>query len=177
MSVRLKWVLGASLLLNVFLIAGGAGAGWVLNKHKDKICPPLPPGMTWEEKFGQMPEADRTRIATLLRESALSGEREIAQARDMRIQAATIAGQQPYDAAAIMAMSEQARSLEGQARAKVENTIITGLAAESPAVREKVIGHMLRASFRYRRFAMPDGPKGDEKPPEAAGAHGNKPEH
>lgn len=168
MSARMKWIVGASLLLNVFLIAGGAGAGWVLNKHKDKICPPLPPGMTWEEKFGQMPEADRTRLATLLRDSALSGEREIAQARDMRIQAARIAGQDPYDAAAIMAMSEQARSLEGQARAKVENTIITGLAAESPQVREKVIGHMLRASFRYRRFAMQDGQKGDEKAAEAA---------
>ncbi|MBW8882275.1 MAG: periplasmic heavy metal sensor [Asticcacaulis sp.] len=99
-----------------------------------------------------------------VKQSALSGEPDMNKARDLRAEAAKLAASDAYDAAKIAALSDEARGYEDQARAKVENALIQGMATLTPNERKVVANHLLRASFRFRYFLMKDGKGPDGKP-------------
>ncbi|EGF91287.1 integral membrane protein [Asticcacaulis biprosthecium C19] len=163
MAGKIKWVLGASIVLNVFLLAAMGGSAYVVKQHcKSKA--PAPMASTWDKATKDMPPEAKARIKGLMKQSALSGEEDMAKARDLRAEAARLAATNPYEPARIAALSEEARSYEDQARAKVERALIEGMAALSADERRLVADHLLKASFRFRYFLMKPT---DAKPGEA----------
>lgn len=163
---KFKWALGASIVLNVFLLAAMGGSAYVVNQHcKPKSPPPM--ASTWDQATKAMPPETRARIKGLIKQSALNGEEDMNKARDLRAEAARLAATDPYEPARIAALSEEARSYEDQARAKVERALIEGMAALSPDERKLVADHLLKASFRFRYYLMKPT---DAKPGEAKAA-------
>ncbi|ESQ88645.1 hypothetical protein ABAC460_15250 [Asticcacaulis sp. AC460] len=163
MAGKIKWVLGASIILNVFLLATMGGSYYVVKQHC-KSKPQMPIASAWKDATKAMPPAAKERIIALIKQSALSGEDDMAKARDLRAEAARLAATDPYEPTHIAALSEEARSYEDQARAKVERALIDGMASLSPDERKLVADHLLKASFRFRYYLMKPA---DVKPGEA----------
>jgi uncharacterized membrane protein len=159
MNGKGRWLLWSSLILNLFLVAAIAGGAYVFNRHVNDIRPPLPIAQQWQEATKDMTPEARERICNLIKQSALSGETDMNKARELRAEAAKLAGDASYDAGHIAALSDEARGYEDQARAKVENALIQGMAKLTPDERKIVANHLLRASFRFRYFLMKDGMK------------------
>ncbi|ESQ73666.1 periplasmic heavy metal sensor [Asticcacaulis sp. AC402] len=165
-SGKIKWALGASVVLNLFLLAAMGGSAYVVKEHcKSRARPPM--ASTWDKATKDMPPETKARIKGLIKQSALSGEQDMAKARDLRAEAARLAATDPYEPARIAALSEEARSYEDQARAKVERALIEGMAALSADERRLVADHLLKASFRFRYYLMKPA---DVKPAPASAA-------
>ena len=152
----LRWALGLSLLLNLFLIAAGIGFCLVMQRHHADFNRTIPPGLLWEDASRHLTPAAREHVVTMIRAAALSGEGDMNTARDLRARAAKLAVADPYDAPRISALSEQARGYENSARAKVENALIAGMKGLPADERAAVANNLLRASFRFRRFSTHD---------------------
>ena len=168
-SKTLKWLLGVSVALNLFLIAGGIGAGVVLNKHIHELK--RPPAASTGHPGQQLPPEAKARIKAVIKKAALSGEPDMEKARDLRKQAGLIAAAEPYDAARVISLSDQARSYEDMARGKIETALIEDMAQLSAKEREAVAGFILRPSFRFRKFLDKDGaPQPNGKPAPASAA-------
>ena len=164
----LKWLLGVSVALNLFLIAGGIGAGVVMNQHMKR--PQAPAGWGGHPNDTMTPEA-KARIKAVIREAALTGEPDMEKARALRKDAGKVAAAEPYDAARVIALSDQARSYEDMARGKIETALIEDMAQLSAKEREAVASFILRPSFRFRKFLEKDGappPNGMPVPASAA---------
>lgn len=174
MSTRWKVLIGLSLVLNLFLIAIIGGAAFVIHRHMHDLRQHMG-GMAaiWADTKALSPD-ERTRIADVVKAAALTGEPDLAKARDIRNQAAQLAEADPYDAARITALSDEARGYEDDARTKVENNLIQGMAGLTPKERAIVANHILRASFRFRYFTLKpgQGPDGNslQGPPAQASA-------
>lgn len=84
----------------------------------------------------------------------------MAKARALRAQARVLVSQEPYDAAQIAMLSEQARNAENDARGKIENTLILNMRDLPVRERTFVLTTLLRASGRFDRFIAKD-----DKPP------------
>jgi len=162
---RLKWILAISLIVNVFLIGAAIGAGVVVKHHLRDFQRPLALSKAWREATAGTTEAERHHIYLLTKEAALSGEADMAKARALRAQARDLAAQEPYDAAQIAMLSEQARSAENDARGKIENTLILNMKELPVRERSFMITTLLRASGRFDRFIQKD-----DKPPVTAPA-------
>ena len=160
MAGKLKWGLTVSIILNLFLAAALAGGGYVVTRQMRDAQPALPVAQAWRAATKDLTPEARLRILNLIKQSALNGEPDMNKARDLRAQAVTLAGKAPYDAVQIAALSDEARGYEDQARAKVENSLIQGMATLSPSERSLVANHLLRASFRFRYFLMKPGAAG-----------------
>jgi uncharacterized membrane protein len=165
---NIKWALGVSLVLNLFLIAAGIGAGVVVHHRMHDFRRPPPSSTVWSNTAKDLTPESRARILSVVKAAALSGEADMDQARTLRAQAATLAGKDPYDANAVAALSTQARVLEGKARDNVEDALIHGMAPLAANERTAVANRMLRPGFRFRRMlgkddhgAKGEGPKGD----------------
>lgn len=157
MASRPNWLLWGSVVLNVFLIAAMAGGAYVVQHHMRDVKPPMPIAAAWKDATKDMTPESRERITALIKQAALSGEPDMNKARDLRADASRLAASDPYDAAKISALSDEARGYEDQARAKVENALIQGMVVLSPTERKLVANHLLRASFRFRFFLMKPG--------------------
>ena len=170
MPARWKWLIGLSLVLNVFLIAVICGSAYVIHRHMHDFRH-APGGMAaiWADNRDLSPES-HARIAAVVKAAALTGEPDLAKARDIRNHAAELAAANPYDAAQITALSDEARGYEDDARTKVENALIQGMASLTPKERTVVANHILRASFRFRYFTMKPG-QGPDGNPLPAGAN------
>ena len=156
-----RWLLWGSLILNLFLVAALAGGAFVVCQHVRDARPPLPINEQWKEATKDMTPQARERVVNLIKQSALSGEPDMNKARELRAEASKLAAENSYDAGKIAALSDEARGYEDQARAKVENALIQGMAALTPGERKIVASHLLRASFRFRYFLMkPKEPEG-----------------
>ncbi len=164
MRGAMKWGLTASIILNLFLTATLAGGAYVLTRHRHDGRPPMPVSEAWKTATKDMTPQARDRICRLIKQAALSGETDMNKARDLRAQAVALSTAAPYDAAKIGALSDEARGYEDQARAKVENALIQGMAGLTPTERGLVANHLLRASFRFRYFLMKPGEGPDGKP-------------
>jgi uncharacterized membrane protein len=149
----LKWLLGASVALNLFLVAGGIGASVVLNQHMKR--PPAASG--WGGHPGEQltPEA-KARIKAVIKKAALIGEPDMEKARALRKDAGKVAAADPYDAARVITLSDQARSYEDMARGKIETALIEDMAQLSAKEREAVASFILRPSYRFRKFLEKD---------------------
>lgn len=167
----LKWLLGVSVALNLFLIAGGIGAGVVLEKHMKR--PPATANWGGHPKEQMAPEA-KARIKAVIKKAALIGEPDMEKARALRKDAGKVAAAEPYDAARVIALSDQARSYEDMARGKIETALIQDMAQLSAKEREAVASFILRPSYRFRKFLEKDNaPPSNGKAPASAsaGAH------
>ncbi len=164
MTTKWKVLIGLSLVLNLFLFAAICGAAYVIHRHMhDFRHGPGGLAAIWADTRGLPPES-HAHIAAVVKAAALTGEPDLAKARDIRNQAAALAATQPYDAAKVTALSDEARGYENEARAKVENSLIQGMSALTPTERQIVANHILRASFRFRYFTMKPGQGPDGNP-------------
>lgn len=164
-DMRLKWILAISLIVNVFLIGAAIGAGFVVKHHLRDFQRPLAMQKAWRDATAGTTEAERHHIYLLTKAAALSGEEDMAKARDLRAQARAVVAQEPYDAARIAMLSEQARSAENDARGKIENTLILNMKDLPVRERSFILNTLLRASGRFDRFI-----EKDDKPPVKVGA-------
>ncbi len=163
MSTKWKILIGLSLVLNLFLIAVIGGAAFVIHRHMHDFRRTSGLAAIWDDSRA-LTDAERAQMAAVVKAAALTGEPDLAKAADIRNQAAQLAQVQPYDAARITALSDEARGYEDDARTKVENTLIQSMASLTPAERAIVANHILRASFRFRYFTMKPGQGLDGNP-------------
>ncbi len=173
MSAKWKWLVGLSLVLNLFLIAAIAGAVAVVHHHMHDFRHSMGMAAIWADTKTLTPD-ERIHIAEVVKAAAMTGEPDLDKARDIRNHVAQLAGAETYDAARITAMSDEARGYENEARAKVENALIQGMASLSPAERTLLANHILRASFRFRYFTLKPGQGPDGNPAAAGQASASK---
>ncbi len=167
-ETRLKWILAISLIVNVFLIAAAIGAGVVVKHHLRDFQRPLAMQKAWRDATAGTTEAERHHIYLLTKAAALSGEPDMAKARDLRAQARVLVSQEPYDPAKIAMLSEQARSAENDARGKIENALILNMKDLPVRERAFMLTTLLRASGRFDRFIEKD----DKAPVKVEAAQG-----
>jgi len=156
-SAGLKWALGLSLAVNVFLVAGGIAAVTVVNHHMHDIAK-APAGNPWTDVEKQLSPASRARVREVVKTAALGTEADWAKAHELRKEAEALARQPNYDAARIVDLAEQARSYENMSRAKIETALIQDLATLPANERGTVAGYVLRPGFRLRRLLTPGAP-------------------
>ena len=170
-SAGLKWALGLSLAVNLFLVAGGIAALSVVNHHMHDM-PRSPGNSAWDDVEKQLTPATRDRIRTVVKTAALGTEGDMAKAHELRKQAEDLAHAPTYDAARIVDLAEQARSYENMSRAKIETALIQDMATLPPNERGTVAGYILRPGFRLRRLLMESGKPGQPGgPPPPDGPH------
>ena len=150
-STRVKWALGVSLVLNLFLVAGGVAAVMAVEHHMHEI-PKAAPGLAWEDVEKRLSPTSRTHIREVVKTAALTTEGDWAKAHDLRQQAESLAQAPDYDAARIVDLAEQARSYENMSRAKIETALIEDMASLPPDERGMVAGYILRPGFRLHRL-------------------------
>jgi len=168
-SGKLKWALGASLVVNLFLIAGVV-AGVAVIHHRvhewQQHGRPGPgAGKAWDEVEAKLTPESAAHIRQLVKATALETEPDMDKARTLRKQAELLAAQDPYNAAKVVDLAEQARSYENMSRARVETALIQDLARLPADQRKVVAGFILRPGFRLRRLLGPM--PGEDKPAES----------
>ena len=165
-NAGLKWALGISLVVNVFLVAGGIAAVAAVQHHMHEM-PKSSAGPAWEDVEKKLSPVSRAHIREVVKTTALTTESDWAKARDLRQQAEALAHAPTYDAARIVDLAEQARSYENMSRAKIETALIQDMATLPPDERGTVAGFILRPGFRLRRLLAPGdpGPAPDGPPP------------
>jgi uncharacterized membrane protein len=159
-ETRLKWILAISLIVNIFLIGAAVGAGLVVKHHLRDFQRPLAMQKAWRNATEGTTREERHHIYLLTKAAALSGEADMEKARALRAQARALVSQEPYDAAQIAMLSEQARSAENDARGKIENALILNMKDLPVRERTFMLTTLLRASGRFDRFI-----EKDDKPP------------
>lgn len=159
-ETRLKWILAISLIVNIFLIGAAVGAGFVVKHHLRDFQRPLAMQKAWRNATEGTTRQERHHIYLLTKAAALSGEADMEKARALRAQARALVSQEPYDAAQIAMLSEQARSAENDARGKIENALILNMKDLPVRERTFMLTTLLRASGRFDRFI-----EKDDKPP------------
>ncbi len=164
-AVKLKWALGASVVLNLFLIAAGIGAAVVVHHRMHDFRHPAPSSTVWSNTAKDLSPESRARILAVVKAAALSGEGDMDKARGLRSQAAAAAATDPYNADKVSELSAQARVLEGNARNTVEEALIHGMAPLAARERAAIANRLLRPGFRFRRMLGKDGghDKGEQK--------------
>jgi uncharacterized membrane protein len=174
-SAKWKWALGVSVVLNIFLIAGGIGASCVLQRHLHDLRRPAQGQgyQPWLDVEARLSPQSSAYVHKVLKDAALGTYDDLDKARHLRGEAENLAWAPNYDAGKIVAMAEEARSYENMSRAKIETALINSLATLPPKERGTVAGYILRPGFRIR-YALydgkhePHGPKGASQPPQAA---------
>ena len=155
-DIRLKWILAISLIVNIFLIGVAIGAGFVVKHHLRDFQRPMAMQKAWRDATEGTTKEERHHIYLLTKAAALTGEADMARARALRAQARTLVSQEPYDAAQIAMLSEQARNAENDARGKIENALILNMKELPVRERAFMLTTLLRASGRFDRFIEKD---------------------
>jgi len=167
-GAKLKWALGVSLAVNLFLVAGIVAGVVVIRHHVHEWQQHRPgPGQAWDDVEAKLTPEAASHIRQLVKATALETEPDMAKARDLRKQAEIIAAQDPYDAAKVVDLAEQARSYENMSRARVETALIQDLARMPSDQRKAVAGYILRPGFRLRRLLGPMPQQKDSAAPAA----------
>src|SRR4051794_2904545 len=128
---KLKLALGVSLAFNLFLIAGIVAGVLVIQHHVHEWQQHRPGqgvAQAWEDVEAKLSPEASAHIRQLVKTTALETEPDMDKARDLRRQAEALAAQDPYDAAKVVDLAEQARSYENMSRARVETALIQDLA-------------------------------------------------
>ncbi len=162
-SAQLKWALGVSVVLNLFLIAGGIGAGCVLQNHMHDLHRSNQGYQPWLDVEARLSPQSSAYVHKVLKDAALGTYDDLDKARKLRSEAEDLAWAPNYDAGKVVAMAEEARSYENMSRAKIETALINALATLPPKERGTVAGYVLRPGFRLR-YALYDGKHGPHGP-------------
>lgn len=163
-TAKLKWALGISLFVNLFLVAAVIASCVVIQHRMHDLKRPPSMSQAWGGAGKTLTPESQARIKAVIKAAALSGEPDMDKARALRQQASQLAARDPYDSASIIALSDQARTYENLARGKIENALIQNMAVLPANERGVIANMMLRPTFRFRRFI------GKEGPPAPAGA-------
>ncbi len=148
-SAKWKWALGVSVVLNLFLIAGGIGAGVVLQRHLHDMH--RPKGyQPWLDVEARLSPQSSAYVHKVLKDAALDTWDDLDKARSLRRDAEKLAWSDTYDSGKIVEMAEEARSYENMSRAKIETALINALATLPAKERGTVAGYVLRPGFRLR---------------------------
>ena len=148
---KLKWALGVSLVVNLFLVAGIVAGVAVIHHHVHEWQQHRPgqgPGQAWGDVEAKLTPDSAAHIRQLVKSAALETEPDMDKARDLRKQAEILAAEDPYNAAKVVDLAEQAR-------ARVETALIQDLAHLPADQRKAVAGYILRPGFRLRRLLGP----------------------
>ncbi len=158
-GAKLKWALGVSLAVNLFLIAGVVAGVTVIQHHvrewQQHRAGPGGAGQAWDDVEAKLTPEASAHIRQLVKSTALETEPDMDKARTLRKQAEFLAAQDPYNAAKVVDLAEQARSYENMSRARVETALIQDLARLPADQRKVVAGYILRPGFRLRRLLGP----------------------
>ena len=166
---RLYIALFASLALNLFAI--GAVVGGFAIAHR--LAPPPPPpgggmgqGPLWAAA-DSLPADQATTYRRLLREQAEGLSQQVRAARQARREAWLSLNTEPFNAAAVTQSLVQARNLEMQARAGVEQTIVDFAAKLTPEQRAKLADGLAKTGPKGRIETRPraNRPPGEPPPP------------
>ena len=166
---RLYIALFASLALNLFAI--GAVVGGFAIAHR--LGPPPPPpgggmgqGPLWAAA-DSLPADQATTYRRLLREQTQGLSQQVRAARQARREAWLSLNTEPFNAAAVTRSLVQARNLEMQARAGVEQTIVDFAAKLTPEQRAKLADGLAKTGPKGRIEAhhRANRPPGEPPPP------------
>lgn len=162
MDRRMKWLMGASLALNLFLLAVIGGGAVVISQNMKHYQRAMRGFNAWHAAVKELSPTERDHIFGLLKSAGLQGADDMERARALRTQVTVIVRKTPYDATQAAILCEQARNAEDSARGKIENALILGMKTMSPHERNFISTQILRPSLRFSRLGHPS-----QKPPVA----------
>lgn len=158
-------MLGASVALNLFLLAVIGGGSYVISQNMQHYQRAMRGINEWRAAVKELPPQERDQVFALLKSAGLSGEQDMTQARNLRAQVTTVVSKTPYDVTQATILSEQARNAEDSARSKIENALILGMKTMTPAQRTFISTQVLRPSLRFSRLGThPPQKPGDNGP-------------
>ena len=149
---RWKWILGASLALNVFLLAVIGGGAVVISQNMKQYHKAMRGVNAWRASVKELTPAERDQVFGLLKSASLAGVEDMEKARSLRVQATAAIAQTPYDSTQATILSEQARNAENNARCKIETALILGMKTMSPKERAFISTQIMRPSLRFSRL-------------------------
>lgn len=161
----MRWGLGLSLLANLFLIAAVVAMLFNFNHFSHRFHHPMPSDVAWTSAQQQLSPQTQAQLKTVVKTAAIKGEIDMDQSRIVRQRMIDAAGQEPYDTARIEALAEQARTLEEEPRARIENALIEDMANMPVKERQAVARFLLQHGFIYQRIIRRDGHKRAVAPP------------
>ncbi len=164
-SGKWKWGLGVSLAVNLFLVAAMVAMLLNFNKFSRRFHHPMPTDTAWSNAQQQLSPQTQARLKQVVKAAAIKGEIDMDQSRIVRQRMIEAAGQEPYDAARIEALAEQARTLEETPRARIESALIEDMADMPVKERQAVARFILQHGFFYQRIIGHDGHKRAVAPP------------
>jgi uncharacterized membrane protein len=166
MSSRMKWGLGISLVVNLFLIAAVVAMLLNFNKYSNRFHHrPMPSDIAWSNAQQQLSPQTQAHLKDVVKAAALKGEIDMDQSRVVRQRMIDAAGQEPYDTARIEALAAQARTLEEQPRARIETALIEDMASMPVKDRQAVSRFILQHGFIYQKIIGRDRHKRAVAPP------------
>jgi uncharacterized membrane protein len=151
-----------SLALNLFVLGAGAGAflfGERLFPHRP---PPFRGGPPMFAAAAVLPEAEAQAYRDALSAQALAVRPKLHEARTLRHDAWTRLGDDPVDAAGVVADLDKARALQAEAQSAVDKQIVE-FAAKLPAAERARFGQAMAQPAQHRGGHRRGGPGG---PPE-----------
>lgn len=154
----LKILLGVSLALNLFAVAGGVALYTTRAKVDRQVEAQAKPGrgvsvMTMTESLAP---AERDRVRAALRTAARAAKPDFEAARAARREAVARAAAPDYDPVAVQSLMEQSRLAEMRGRARLESDALTILGTMSPADRAAMAPMLARRSSRGQPPQRPD---------------------
>lgn len=161
----MKWGLGISLVVNLFLVAAVVAMLLNFNKYSHRMHHPMPWDVAWTNAQQQLSPQTQAHLKDVVKGAALQGEIDMDQSRIVRQRMIDAAGQDPYDTARIEALAAQARTLEEQPRARIENALIEDMATMPVKERQAVARFILQHGFIYQKIIGHDRHKRAVAPP------------
>jgi uncharacterized membrane protein len=153
----LKIALAASVALNVFALAGGATAWWMVERIERRVEDQRGPPRegSFHDIVGSVDPQVRSRVRDTLRASALAARPDFEAARAARREALALSASPQFDAARVEALLTQSRQAEERGRARLEREAVALLATLQPADRQALSG-ILKRKGRGDRRERPD---------------------
>lgn len=146
----LRILLGVSVALNLFAVAGGAALFASRAKVERQVEAEARPGrgQSFMSMIGQLPEGERERVRQAMRASAKAAKPDFEAARAARKEAVARAGAEPFDPVAVQTLLEQSRLAEMRGRARLEGDALVILGSLSPQDRAVMAPMLSRRSSR-----------------------------
>ena len=146
----LKILLGISVALNLFAVAGGVALYTTRAKVERQVEAQARPGrgQSVMAMVGRLPEAERDRVRLALRTSAHAAQPDFEAARTARREAVARAGAADFDPVAVQSLLEQSRLAEMRGRARLEGDALAVLGSLSPADRAVMAPMLARRGSR-----------------------------
>lgn len=153
MSMRMRAVLIASLILNVFLVGIGIGVLVTGARIAPAQAPRRPVPNMWAASEA-LPPKERVEFRQMLRDKALEVQPELKSVRLARREAAALISQPNYDPKAVTEALQRAREGEMHARGEIDAAFADYLTRLTPQQRASMAEAMVRNRPGQLRAAM-----------------------